>query len=371
MPTPGLPPGVRLSLRGRKMRSVTRLDWLGTEQAYLVLGAARRLEAAGHQVVHLEIGEPDMATPPHVVEAGVRALRDGLTRYALAAGVPELRDAIARSLATRGVRASAENVIVAPGAKPMLFSAALTLVEPGAEVLTPDPGFPIYESVIRFAGGRPVYYPLDESRAFAPDVVAIAERVTPRTRVIILNLPHNPTGGVATPDDLARLAALAQRHDLWVISDEVYGPIRYDGQYDSIAALPGMAERTFLVDGFSKTYSMTGWRLGYGVMPQWLAEPVTTLMINNVSCTATFVQYAGLAALTGPQDAVRRMVSGLRGKRDRMVRGLGAIDGITCPVPAGGFFCLPPHSGMVGGTGPTGGAFAGRRAAEGRAAPRA
>src|SRR2546430_3788964 len=195
MPTPGLPPGVRLSLRGRKMRSVTRLDWLGTEQAYLVLGAARRLEAAGHQVVHLEIGEPDMATPPHVVEAGVRALRDGLTRYALAAGVPELRDAIARSLATRGVRASAENVLVSPGAKPMLFSAALALIEPGAEVLTPDPGFPIYESVIRFAGGRPVYYPLDESRAFAPDVAALAERITPRTRVIVLNLPHNPTGG--------------------------------------------------------------------------------------------------------------------------------------------------------------------------------
>ena len=189
------------------MRSATRLDWLGTEQAYLVLGAARRLEAAGHQVVHLEIGEPDMPTPPHVVEAGVRALRDGLTRYALAAGVPELRDAIARSLATRGVRASAENVIVSPGAKPMLFSAALALIEPGTEVLTPDPGFPIYESVVRFAGGRPVYYPLDESRAFAPDVAALAERITPRTRVIILNLPHNPTGGVAAPDDLTRLAA--------------------------------------------------------------------------------------------------------------------------------------------------------------------
>src|SRR5437588_10587059 len=208
MPTPGLPPGVRLSLRGRKMRSATRLDWLGTEQAYVVLAAARRLEAAGHKVVHLEIGEPDMATPPHVVEAGVRALQDGLTRYALAAGVPELRDAIARSLATRGVRASAENVLVSPGAKPMLFSAALALVEPGAEVLTPDPGFPIYESVIRFAGGRPVYYPLDESRAFAPDVPALADRIPPRTRVLIVNLPHNPTGGVAGTRDLEPLAYL-------------------------------------------------------------------------------------------------------------------------------------------------------------------
>src|SRR3989441_899659 len=337
-----------------------RLDTLGTEQAYLVLAAARRLEAAGHKVVHLEIGEPDMPTPPHVVEAGVRALRDGLTRYALAAGVPELRDAIARSLALRGVQATAENVLVTPGAKPALFSAALALIAPADEVLCPAPGFPIYESVVRFAGGRPVYYPLDETRQFAPHVAAIAERITPRTRGLILNLPHNPTGGVATPEELAALAALAQRHDLWVISDEVYGPIRYDGQYDSIAALPGMAERTFLVDGFSKTYSMTGWRLGYGVMPQWLAEPVTTLMINNVSCTATVVQYAGLAAPTGPQDAVRRMVSGLRGKRDRLVRGLEAIEGGTCATPAGAFYCFPDISGILERTGMTCEAFAER-----------
>jgi aspartate/methionine/tyrosine aminotransferase len=295
-----------------------------------------------------------------VVEAGVRALHDGLTRYALAAGVPELRDAIARSLATRGVRASAENVIVSPGAKPMLFSAALALIEPGTEVLTPDPGFPIYESVVRFAGGRPVYYPLDESRAFAPDVAALAQRITPRTRVIILNLPHNPTGGVAAPDDLTRLAALAQQHDLWVISDEVYGQVRYDGKWDSIAALPGMAERTFIVDGFSKAYSMTGWRLGYGVMPKWLADPVTTLLINNISCTATFVQYAGLAALTGPQDAVKRMVSGLRGKRDQLVRGLNAIGGITCATPAGAFYCFPDVSGILERTGLTSETFAER-----------
>jgi aspartate/methionine/tyrosine aminotransferase len=316
------------------MRYAARLNTLGTEQAYTVLGAARRLEAAGHTVVHLEIGEPDMPTPPHVVEAGVRALRDGLTRYALAAGVPELRDAIAQSLVARGVRASAENVIVGPGAKPMLFSAALALIEPGDDVLTPDPGFPIYESVIRFAGGRPVYYPLDESRAFAPDVAAIAERITPRTRAIVLNHPHNPTGGVATADDLARVAALAARQDLWVISDEVYGQIRFDGQAESIAALPGMAERTFIVDGFSKTYSMTGWRLGYGVMPARLAAPVTTLLINNVSCTATFVQYAGLAALTGPQDVVRQMVSRLRARRDQLAGGLNAIEGVRCAVPA-------------------------------------
>src|SRR3989441_8826716 len=246
MPTPGHHPGVRLALRGRMLHSATRLDTLGTEQAYTVLAAARRLEAAGHKVVHLEIGEPDMPTPPHVVEAGIRALRDGLTRYALAAGVPELRDAIAQSLAARGVCATAENVIVAPGAKPMLFAAALALIEPGDEVLTPDPGFPIYESVVRFADGRPVYYPLDEARAFGLDVAAIAERITPLSRAIIVNLPHNPTGGIATPDDLAPLAALAPRHDLWVISDEGYGPIRYDDADDSIPAPPGMAGRTVL-----------------------------------------------------------------------------------------------------------------------------
>jgi len=346
------------------MRSAARLETLGTEQAYVVLGAAKRLEAAGHKVVHLEIGEPDMPTPPHVVEAGVRALRDGLTRYALAAGVPELRDAIARSLAMRGVQATAENVVVTPGAKPILFCTALALIEPGDEVLCPDPGFPIYESVVRFAGGRPVYYPLDESRQFAPQLEGLAKRITPRTRALILNLPHNPTGGVATPRDLEALAELAQRDDLWVIADEVYGRIRYDGHCDSIAALPGMVERTVIVDGFSKAYSMTGWRLGYGVMPAWLTEPMTTLVINNVSCTATFVQYAGIAALTGPQDAVTGMVTGLKAKRDLLVQGLNAIDGIRCASPAGAFYCFPDIGGVLERTGLTCESFAERLLAE-------
>lgn len=341
---------------------------LGTEQAYVVLAAARRLEAAGQDVVHLEIGEPDMPTPPHVVEAGVRALRDGRTRYALAAGVPELRDAIARSLAVRGVRAGPEHIVVTPGAKPMLFCTALALVELGDEVLCPDPGFPIYESVVRFAGGRPVYYPLDETRDFAPHVAAIAERITPRTRALILNLPHNPTGGVATAGDLAALAALAQRYDLWVISDEVYGQIRYEGRADSIAAFPGMAERTVIVDGFSKTYAMTGWRLGYGVMPARLTEPMTTLLINNVSCTATFVQYAGLAALTGPQDAVTGMVSRLKAKRDLLTRGLNAIDGVRCATPAGAFYCFPDVGAVLDRTGLSAESFAERLLAEQRTA---
>ncbi len=346
------------------MRAAARLDTLGTEQAYVVLGAAKRLEAAGHRVVHLEIGEPDMPTPPHVVDAGVRALRDGLTRYALAAGVPELRDAIARSLAMRGVRGTAENIVVTPGAKPMLFCAALALIEPGDEVLCPDPGFPIYESVVRFAGGRSVYYPLDESRHFAPHLEAITERITPRTRALILNLPHNPTGGVATQRDLEALCALALRHDLWVIADEVYGRIRYDDHCDSIAALPGMADRTVIVDGFSKAYSMTGWRLGYGVMPAWLTEPMTRLVINNVSCTATFVQYAGIAALTGPQDAVTNMVAGLKAKRDLLVRGLNGIDGITCASPAGAFYCFPGIRGVLERTGLTCESFAERLLSE-------
>lgn len=335
------------------MRTATRLGMLGTESAYVVLDAARRLEAEGHRVVHLEIGEPDVPTAPHVVEAGIRALREGRTRYAVAAGLPELRDAIAQALAARGVRATAEQVIVTPGAKPMLFCAALALIESGDDVLCPDPGFPIYESVVRFAGGRPVYYPLDPRRAFAPDLEALGARITPRTRAIIVNLPHNPTGGVASASDLARLAALAERHDLWVISDEVYGQIRYDGRYDSIAALPGMSERTVIVDGFSKAYSMTGWRLGYGVMPAWLAVPMTTLIINNLSCTATFVQHAGVAALTGPQDPVHRFVAGLKSKRDLLVSGLNAIEGVTCASPAGAFYAFPDFSGILDRTGMT------------------
>jgi aspartate aminotransferase len=329
-----------------------------------VLDAARQLEAAGHRVVHLEIGEPDVPTAPHVVEAAIRALRDGRTRYAVAAGVPEFRDAVAQSMARRGVRVAAENVIVTPGAKPMLFCTALALINPGDEVLCPNPGFPIYESVVRFAGGKPVYYPLDKARGFAPDVAAIAALVTPRTRLLILNLPHNPTGGIATSEDLARLAALAERHDLWVISDEVYWHITYGPHSDSIAALPGMSERTVIVDGFSKGYSMTGWRLGYGVMPASLAGPMTTLIINNLSCTATFVQYAGLAALQGPQDSVHRMVAGLKTKRDLIVAGLNAIEGVACATPAGAFYAFPDLSALLDRTGLTCESFAERLLAE-------
>jgi aspartate aminotransferase len=310
----------------------SRVNALSGEGAFEVLAAARRLEAAGRDVVHLEIGEPDGATPPHVIEAGVRALHDGHTRYVDPAGLPALRAAIAASLAWRGVRAPAESVVVVPGAKPMLFYALLAVVEPGDEVLVPDPGFPIYASVVRFAGGVPVGYRLDAN---------LAALVTPRTRALVVNLPGNPTGGVATPAALRALAELALRHDLTVISDEVYGRLRYDGRVDSIAALPGMLERTVIVDSFSKTYAMTGWRLGFGVVPAPLVERVTMLVVNGTSCTPPFVQLAGLAALTGPQESVAAAVARLERRRDWLVDGLNGLPGIRCPRPDGAFYAFP------------------------------
>ena len=317
----------------------SRLIALSGEGAFEVLVAARRLEDAGRHVVHLEIGEPDGATPPHVVEAGVRALHDGHTRYVNPAGLPALRDAIAASLAWRGVRASAENVVVVPGAKPMVFYALLAVLEAGDEVLVPDPGFPIYPSVARFAGAVPVRYPLDAGGGL--DAERIASLIGPRTRALVVNLPGNPTGGVATTDALHALAELALRHDLVVISDEVYGRIRYDRSADSVAALPGMLERTIIVDSFSKSYAMTGWRLGFGVLPAALVERVTTLVVNGTSCTPPFVQIAGLAALTGPQDTVTTAVARLERRRDWLVDGLNGLPGVRCPRPDGAFYAFP------------------------------
>jgi aspartate/methionine/tyrosine aminotransferase len=313
----------------------TRVATLSGEGAFDVMVAARRLETTGRDVVHLEIGEPDRATPPHVVEAGVRALRDGHTRYVEPAGLPALRDAIATSLAWRGVRGSAaENVVVVPGAKPMIFYALLAVLEPGDEVLVPDPGFPIYASVVRFAGAVPISYP-------ALDVARLAAFITPRTRALVVNLPGNPTGVVATPDALSAIATLAQRHDLTVISDEVYGRIRYDRRADSIAELPGMLERTVIVDSFSKTYSMTGWRLGFGVLPSALVERVTKLVVNGTSCTPPFVQLAGLAALTGSQDCVAEAVGCYERRRDWLVDALNDLPGVRCSRPGGAFYAFP------------------------------
>ena len=312
-----------------------RVRVLSGEGAFDVLVASRRLEQDGRKVVHLEIGEPDCATPPHVVEAGVRALRDRHTRYADPPGLPALRDAIATSLAWRGVRGGvAENVVVVPGARQMLFYAFLAVLEPGDEVLVPDPGYPGYASVVRFAEAIPVTYP-------AWDVARLAAFITPRTRALVVNLPGNPTGGVATPDALTAIAALAQRHDLTVITDEVYGRLRYDGRADSIAALPGMLARTVIVDSFSKTYSMTGWRLGFGVMPTPLVERVTKLVVNGTSCTPPFVQYAGLAALTGSQDCVAAAVERYQRRRDWLVDALNDIPGVHCSSPGGAFYAFP------------------------------
>src|SRR3989449_976982 len=318
----------------------SRLIALSGEGAFEVLAAARRLEDAGQQVVHLEIGEPDGATPSHVVEAAVRALHDGHTRYVNPAGLPALRDAIAASLAWRGVGGpGAENIVVVPGAKPMVFYALLAVLEPGDEVLVPDPGFPIYPSVARFAGAVPVRYPLDALCGL--DAERLAPLIGPRTRALVLNLPGNPTGGIATTDALHAIAELALRHDLVVISDEVYGRIRYDADADSIAALPGMLERTIIVDSFSKSYAMTGWRLGFGVLPAALVERVTTLVVNGTSCTPPFVQLAGLAALTGPQDAVTTAVARLERRRDWLVDGLNGLPGIRCARPDGAFYAFP------------------------------
>src|ERR671925_4807 len=325
----------------------SRMADLGTETAFDVLARARSLEAHGRRVLHLEIGEPDFPTPPHIVEAGVRALRDGHTRYGPPPGLPALREAICeRLLAERGVRASPDEVVVTPGAKPILFLAILATVGKGDEVLVPDPGFPIYESVVRFAGARVVPVPVREESAFSLDVDAAERLVTPRTRMLIFNSPANPTGGATTPRDLERIAALAERHDLWVIADEIYARISYEEPHRSIAALPGMRDRVILSDGFSKAYAMTGWRVGYGVVPRRLAEPLTRLVINSNSCTAAFVQLAGVEALRGTQEPVERMVAEFRRRRDLVVSALRSIPGVRCAMPHGAFYAFPDVSSL-------------------------
>ncbi|HXN83671.1 MAG TPA: pyridoxal phosphate-dependent aminotransferase [Myxococcales bacterium] len=331
-------------------RIAERVSQLGTETALDVLIKARALEARGRTVIHLEVGEPDFPTPGHIVEAGVRALRDGHTRYGPPAGQPELREAICTELfESRGVRAGPERIVVAPGAKPLVFYGILAAVSPGDEVLIPDPGFPIYASMVRFCGGVPVAVPprlTPEDDARALDLDALERAITPRTRMVIFNAPSNPTGAVVPPDDLRRLAALSQRHDLWVMADEIYRRISYGPPPGSIAALPGMDERTIVVDGFSKSYAMTGWRLGWGLFPPALAPHAVRLMINSNTCTASFVQRAGLAALTGPQDPVREMTAEFRRRRDAFIARLRRIPGVRCSSPAGAFYAFPDVRGL-------------------------
>jgi aspartate aminotransferase len=314
---------------------------LKVESAFEVLVRARALEKQGRNVIHLEIGEPDFPTPAHIIDAGKRALDEGYTKYGPTAGLPELRESIARYVSrTRAIAASPESVCVVPGAKPVMFFTMLALLEAGDEVIYPDPGFPIYESMIRFTGAVPVPIPLVESRGFSFDLDLFRSKLSERTRMVILNSPHNPTGGTIPPDDMAQLAAMLRDRDVMVLSDEIYSRLSYDGVPVSIASFAGMQEKTIILDGFSKTYSMTGWRLGYGVMPVWLAEAVNTLMVNSNSCTATFTQRAGIAALEGPQDCVDEMATEFRLRRDAICAGLNTIPGFRCPVPTGAFYAF-------------------------------
>jgi len=312
---------------------------IGVESAFDVLVRARALEATGRSVVHLEIGEPDFATPAHVVEAAKKALDDGWTHYGPTQGFPELREAIARHVSeTRGISVGAERVCVVPGGKPIIFFPMLALLEPGDEVVYPNPGFPIYESMINFLGAKAVPVPLVEERGFSFDLNVLRDSLTDRTRMLVLNSPQNPTGGVIPHDDIVAIAEMVRDRDLVVLSDEIYSRIYYDDAPSSISSLEGMLEKTIILDGFSKTYAMTGWRIGYGVMNPVLVDAVNKLMVNSNSCTASFTQRAALAALTGPQDAVDRMVAEFRRRRDAFCAALNRIPGFHCEVPGGAFY---------------------------------
>ncbi len=325
------------------MRLAKRMDRLGTETAFDVLVRARALERQGRDVVHLEIGEPDFDTPKNIIDAAKKALDAGYTHYGPAQGLPEFREAIAKYISeTRGVKYSADEVAVTPGAKPIMFYGIMACADEGDEVIYPNPGFPIYESVINFVGAKPVPMPLLEEVDFRFDVDAFKKSVTKKTRMIIINSPQNPTGGVLLKSDLEAIAELAIKNDIVVMSDEVYCNIMYDGsKHESISALPGMKERTIIIDGHSKSYAMTGWRLGYGVMPKDMAEQIAKLMVNSNSCTAAFTQMAGLEALKGPQEGVAERTAELKRRRDVIVKGLNSIKGISCKNPLGAFYVFP------------------------------
>ena len=324
------------------MRLAQRMDRLGTETAFEVLAKANRLEAEGVDVIHLEIGEPDFSSPANVVDAGRQALTDGFTQYNPSPGYPALRDRIAAEVSsTRGISVTGDNVVVTPGGKPIMFFLIMAIVDPGDEVLYPNPGFPIYESMINFIGGVPVPMQLHESRGFGIDVEAVEEQITDRTRLMIINSPNNPCGSVIPNEDLEVLAELSARHDILILSDEIYSRFLYEGEHHSVSSFPTMRDRTVILDGFSKTYAMTGWRIGYGVMPLGLVEPISRLVTNSVSCTASFTQMAALEALNGPQGDSHTMVAEFRKRRDIIVDGLNAIPGIRCPVPSGAFYAFP------------------------------
>ncbi len=320
---------------------------LGTETAFVVLARAKKLEAQGKSVVHLEIGEPDFDTPENIVEAGVRALRDGWTHYGPSHGLPELREAVANEIAeTRGCDVNPSEVLITPGAKPILFFSILALCNPGDEVLVPDPGFPIYESMVSYVGAKPVSVPLLPENDFRIDLDHLESLISDRTKLLILNSPQNPTGGTIPREDVERIADFIRGREIFVLSDEVYNRIIYDEDHSSILSVDGMKDQTILLDGFSKSYAMTGWRLGYAVAPPWLTDAMAQLQTNSTSCTASFVQRAGLEALTGPQDSVVRMASEFRERRSQIVHDLNAIDGVSCKSPGGAFYVFPQVEGF-------------------------
>lgn len=324
------------------MKFAERMNRLGTESAFEVFARAKSLEAQGKSMIHLEIGQPDFQTPANICEAAAQAMKAGYTGYGPAAGLPEMRQAIADHItATRGVEVHPHEVVVTPGAKPIIFFTVMALVDAGDEVIYPDPGFPVYESVINFAGAKAVPLPLLEEVDFRFKMDDLIDAISDRTKLLILNSPQNPTGGLLTLEDLEAIAYLANQHDFYVLSDEIYSGIIYEGQHHSILQFPGMKERTILLDGHSKTYAMTGWRLGYGVAPVPIVEHITKLMINSNSCTCSFTQIAGIEALKGSQDSVMQMRNEFKRRRDAIVSGLNAIEGIHCLKPAGAFYVFP------------------------------
>ncbi len=325
-----------------ELRLASRMSRLGTETAFEVLNRARALEKQGKEIIHLEIGEPDFDTPANVVEAGVDALHKGWTHYGPAAGLPDLRQTIADYVSrTRKVPVASDEVVVVPGGKPIIFFTILALIDAGDEVIYPNPGFPIYESMINYVGGHAIAIPLREERDFSVDVRELASLITDRTKLIILNSPHNPTGGVLTKKDIFEIAEAIGDRNILILSDEIYSRLIYDGDHFSIMSVPGFKERTILLDGFSKTYAMTGWRMGYGVMRPDLAVQIARLNTNSISCTASFTQVAGIEALRGDQSSVDRMSAEFKRRRDAFVAGLNKIKGFSCRVPKGAFYTFP------------------------------
>lgn len=323
------------------MKLTSAMGRIGTETAFEVLVRARQLEARGRDIIHLEIGEPDFATPVHIREAAKAALDEGWTHYGPTQGLPELREAIASYVSrTRGIQVDAGRVCVVPGGKPVIFFSMLALLEPGDEVIYPNPSFPIYESMIEYCGATPVPVPLLEARGFAFDLDFFRSRLSDRTKMIILNSPANPTGGVLSREDLRTIAGWVRDRDVVVLSDEIYSRICYETEPASIASEPGMLDKTIILDGFSKTYAMTGWRIGYGVLPPFLVDAVNRLMVNSNSCTASFTQRAAIAALCGDQTPVDRMVAEFRRRRDAFVEELNRMPGVRCPLPEGAFYAF-------------------------------